>query len=283
VNSISGCAKRLSLEFPSVVEAIRSGSLKPEEFSKQVIEARQLRRENELKMAVGEDRKNSLIGASELSKNLRGKAILWDLIYLACCGDLKMSQNFAGYFIYTNYLHGLVGAISGAIVKKDEKGMVIKNPEIVAQVHCSYGYACTKMRFEIEHRAKKSLMEHCPAFTTSFDKFFAVLGVIVQENNRFPASAICSEVAIFESLEIGEKVEASARVIRNEWDTSRSRCWECGKQDDDVKKCSCCAAARYCCGNASSRVGKKDTRLLVQTSRSYIEDSKQILVELIGL
>ena len=134
--------------------------------------------------------------------------------------------------------------------------------ELLLDVQKSFDLACEKWQSEIEKFTKKPLGEFCWAYKVSPFAFLEKCMFLMERSKNFSLESLAEDFAFTQTIEKQQdkKVEAAVRGIKAGWDTVRNQCWECGKVDSDVKKCSQCQAARYCskeCQLNSWRSGHK--------------------------
>lgn len=247
-NSLTRLFKHTTSPKQSVAEAIRNGKMDPNEVPKVVTEANKDHLFSELAKALPKELRNAKITRLDSVQLMTGgEQILCDLSRMTCGSNTDLAIAFANDFFGKNW--GNVKGILDKIIQEQAANITVQDWALLSTVHESYNRACDKWKTVIEQETKKSFtIETCRAYNVSFADFVAVCCGLVDRSKNYTIKKFCQEYASGRAAEKGQdkNVLASARGVKEGWDTIRLQCWECGQVAAKVSKCSLCMAARYC-------------------------------------
>ena len=239
---------KLSKKAAKVAQDLRDGELAPEDVSRMMREALEKEAMEQLTQAFGKMQglnKDMYVNRIDsVQVMLGGDLLLSDLSRSACGDNEDLRHRFARSFFANKVWKD---SVRQQIVLNDE-GVCekVRDMKLLLQVQKDFDATCKIFQPYIEGHFHKPLKSFCDCYQVDFTTFVGRCVELINKWERFSIENLARDLAYTRSLQTEQQVQAAARGVQAGFDTVRLLCWECGREQAKILKCSVCKAARYC-------------------------------------
>lgn len=240
---------KLSKKAPDVAQGIRDGKINPKDLPEMTREALEKEAVDGLTKMFGnikcfkEGMQVNRIDSLQIM--VGGDILLSDLTKCACGDNEELRHHFAHLFYKDKPWKDVVRKQFVLDTEGNLEGIL--DEAVLKKVQQAFDETCDKLEWKIVDYMRKPLKEACGgAYKVTFMEFMACCVGLINKWEHFRIENLARDLANTTSMKTERNIVAAAEGIQAGFDTIRITCWECGKVDPTILKCTACSAARYC-------------------------------------